>query len=159
MDLFDSLIDRASVSLERLTYGKWILFWEGVSKMAELAPRWQADLERGPDCLIIRLRPSKNGPIEDRQLASEMWSLLEQHLVHRLILELDDVGELRRETLGELVKLSRQICERDGLLRICGLSENNRAMLQASRDSERMPHYATREAALMRSRPLTARQF
>jgi hypothetical protein len=125
--------------------------------MAELAPRWKADLERGPDCLIIRLRPSESGPIEDRRLASELWSLLEQHLVYRLILELDEVGELSPDTLDQLVDLSNQICQRDGLLRICGLAEKNRAMLQARRECERMPHYASREAAIMRSRPVSTR--
>lgn len=125
--------------------------------MAELAPRWKADLERGPDCLIIRLRLCESGAIEDRRLASELWSLLEQHLVNRLILELDDVGELRRATLDQLVALSNQICQRDGMLRICGLSERNREMLQASRECERMPHYVSREAAIMRSQPLSTR--
>ena len=125
--------------------------------MAELAPGWKMDLERGPDCLIIRLRADENGGVEDLELSDKLWQVLEQHLVYRLILELDDVGDLRGDVLGELVNLSRKICERDGMLRICGLSESNRQLLDASRVAQPVAHYASREAALMRYRPLQPR--
>jgi anti-anti-sigma regulatory factor len=124
---------------------------------AELAQAWRMDLERGPDCLIIRLRPSANGVIEDRELADALWRVLQQHLVNRLILEIDDVGDLQDDVLGELVKLSHQICERDGMLRICGLSERNRELLAENQLNEHVAHYACREEAMMRYRPLQLR--
>lgn len=125
--------------------------------MAELAPGWKMDLERGPDCLIIRLHASQTDGACSEELADRLWRILEQHLVYRLILELDDVGELDSGALGQLTELSRRICLRDGLLRICGLSEQNRQALCDSRLADNVAHYPTRQDALMRRRPLQPR--
>ena len=69
--------------------------------LLELAPGWTTDLDRGPDCLFVRLHGPENGEAEGAELAERLWSLLEREFAHRLVLELDDVPLLRSALIGD----------------------------------------------------------
>jgi anti-anti-sigma factor len=122
-----------------------------------LAQGWNADLDRGPGWLFMRLHGSQPLDAEGLELASRVCQLLENEFANRIVLEMDDVELLRSALIGELVRLHRQISLRDGMMRICGLSDNNYEVLCTSRLQNRFPRYRDREEAVMGYRPLQPR--
>ena len=128
--------------------------------MTELPPGWSIDCDRGPDCLVVRLRMPQRlerANREDRRrLASTLWNLLENHLTYRLVLECDEAPVFGSEVIGELVELRKRIADRAGMLRICGLSQENQSMLSAAAVAPQFPQYRTRREALMGDRPASA---
>lgn len=118
--------------------------------MIEIAPGWTAEVERGPDWLLVRLhRPKKRGAIGEVDLTESLWALLRQHFTYRLVLELDELPLLRGELLGQLVRLHKRILEHDGVLRISGLSDSNRRLLKTRHLESRFPEYTSRFDAVM----------
>jgi len=119
--------------------------------MFNVASRWKADVDRGPDWVFVRLRPGQHPG--DSPLADYLWSILQQHFTYRLVLELDEVRDLQSHLIGQLALLAQRIQKRGGLLRLCGLSEDNKALLNTCRLDSYMPHFATRGEAVMGHRP------
>ncbi len=121
--------------------------------LLEFAPGWTLEVERGPDWLFVKLRRPKEGAGEPTDLAESLWSLLERHFVYRLVLELDDLPILPSYLIGQLILVYKRIHTHDGLLRLCGLSEENRQVLHATHLHQRLPHYRDRTAAVIGDRP------
>lgn len=121
--------------------------------MQQLAQGWTWDVERGPDWLFVRLHVDDSDLALESNVADSLWSLLQKHFIYRLVLELDDVPQIRSRLVGQLVLLNQRIHNRDGLLRICGLSDESLGILQASGVAQRLPHFRNREEALMGFRP------
>ena len=94
--------------------------------MVHVCTGWKLDVERGPDWLFVRLHGSPDADLEGEPLAEQLWSLLEQHFIHRLVVEMDDVPALRSNLIGQLVLLYKRIHLKGGMLRICGLTEQQR---------------------------------
>jgi anti-anti-sigma factor len=117
--------------------------------MVSVSEGWKLDVERGPDWLFVRLHNPPAIGQEGEPLAEQLWSLLEQHFMYRLVLELDDVQALRSSLIGQLVLLYKRIHQRGGMLRICGLGEAQRQALRSTRLDERFPCYKDREDAVM----------
>jgi anti-anti-sigma factor len=90
-------------------------------------------------------------------LAEQVWSLLEQNMTHRLVLELDDIGLLISSLIGQLVLLQKKIGSQGGLMRLCGLSANNKRVLETCRLGGYLPQYADRTQAVMGERPVKPR--
>ncbi len=110
---------------------------------------WEFDVERGPNCLFVcpsrpNEEPSSRGPLCD-----EIWALLEKTLNQRLVLDLSKIGALDDELIAQLAQLHRRIVERDGMMRLCGLSAHDEKRLAGSELEEQIAHYCSREAALM----------
>ena len=82
----------------------------------------ELDVERGPDWLFVQGANLHRAESDEVPLVDRLWSLLEQHFTHRLVLELDNVGVLGSYLVGQLVELYRRIEEHDGVMRVCGLS-------------------------------------
>jgi anti-anti-sigma factor len=116
--------------------------------MLAISPGWELYVERGPDWLIVKIenmdRSGENPP-----LAELLWALMQQHLTHRLVLELDRIPVLNSFLIGQLIQLSRKICEHDGVMRICGLSSYNRRVLHTCRLDDRFQPYHDRQEAVM----------
>ena len=121
--------------------------------MNALAEGWSAQIERGPDCLFIRLDCSAKDNCDFSNLAEQIWSILTQHFTYRLVLELERVPLLRSELIGQLMMLQKRISDHDGMLRICGLSPGNQQVLRTCRIAPRLPHYLNREDAVLGARP------
>jgi len=117
--------------------------------MQTLAPGWELEVERGPDWLFVRIRNPDPDNSEVPDLADRIWNLLLQHFTNRVVLELDDIGQLRSELIGELVRLHRRICQQRGLMRLCGLSPENRRILETCGLADRLPIYDCRRDALL----------
>jgi len=114
-----------------------------------LARGWDLEVERGPDWLFVRPRCSDDGAHGESELAEHLWSLLEQNLAHRMVLELDAIDHLAPELIEQLVSLQKRIHAHDGKLRICRLSDTNASLLDDSEWSSLLPHFCDREAAVM----------
>jgi anti-anti-sigma factor len=100
---------------------------------------------------LVRVRSlDQDGP-DPIPLADELWLLMERHFAHRLVLELDQVPTLSRHVLGELVRLHQRICERGGVMRLCGLSPRNQRVLRTCRLDDRLTPFESREDAVMSS--------
>lgn len=110
---------------------------------------WEVEVDRGPDCLFVRLIGLDNGFHGASDLAQMIWDLLEQHFAHRLVLEMDQVPILKSELLGQLVLLHKRVHANGGMMRLCGLSQANREVLRITGISARLPHYEDRESAVM----------
>jgi anti-anti-sigma regulatory factor len=110
---------------------------------------YELDVERGPDSLLVRVTQVDPDVADMGDFAEHLWSLLQQHFTYRLVLELDVVGMLTGQLVGQLAELYERIERHDGLMRICGLSPENRAVLQVCGLEDRLVFYRDREEALM----------
>ncbi len=117
--------------------------------MLTLAPGWELQVERGPDWLFVRIYNPEPENSEIPDLANSIWTLMHQHLTHRVVLELDGIGLLRSELIGELLRLHRRICQQGGLMRLCGLSAENRRILETCGLAGRLPIYECRRDAVL----------
>jgi anti-anti-sigma regulatory factor len=114
-----------------------------------LARGWNLEVERGPDWLFVRPRRSGASTPGAPSLGEQIWSLLEQSFAHRLVLEMDEVGRLDSQLIGELVWLEDRIVSHEGMMRICGLSSGNQEMLRLCELDGHFPGFRDREAAVM----------
>jgi anti-anti-sigma factor len=109
--------------------------------MLALAPGWNLSVDRGPDWLIVKIHGVEEGKDSSPPLAERIWELLEQHLTHRLVLNLDEIPVLTSHLIGQLIDLYRRIIECDGVMRLCGLSAYNRRVIHTCRLDDRFPSY------------------
>jgi len=109
---------------------------------------WEFEVERGPDWLFVRPRRMR-GELGSANFAEQVWSLLEQHFTHRLVLEFSELDHLNSELIGQLVLLYKRIHTHDGLLRICQLSDAQDEVLHVSRLGGYFPRFQSREDAVM----------
>jgi anti-anti-sigma factor len=116
--------------------------------MVNIADGWLLEVDRGPDWLFVRLHCPPDRPNDAPQLAEGLWNLMEQHLTNRLVLEMDDVTLLHSYLIGQLILLYKRIHGRGGLLRISGLSANNREVLRLCRLEQSFPLYESRDEAM-----------
>jgi len=117
--------------------------------MLDLASGWELAVERGPDWLFVRISSAGDDGSETPPLAHQLWSLLEEHLTHRLVLELDQVVVLGSRLIDQLELLDKWISQRGGVMRLCGLSARNRRVLKRRHLDERFPVYGNRLDAVM----------
>ena len=112
-----------------------------------LPTQFEFEVERGPGWLFVRL---PDVPIYDQgmDLADQLWTLLNQHFVYRLVLEMDEVHLLSSSLMGQLVMLLKRVLQHDGALRLCGLSLSCQQALHLCRLDQIMPNFPTREAAV-----------
>ena len=102
-------------------------------------------VDRGPDWLFVRLHPDYQH-LDD--IADRLWSLLNQHLIHRLVLEMNEVDFLPSLLIGQLVMLQKRVLQHDGTLRLCGLSPACIEALHLCRLDQALPNFECREAAV-----------
>ena len=119
--------------------------------MLAVAAGYEFDVDRGPDWLWIRVRSVETGSSPDKSLAEEVKELVERHFIYRVVLELHRVPELSSQLIGELVELDRHILRHGGVLRVCGLSAEGRAMLEMCDLDDLCLAYETREEAILGS--------
>jgi anti-anti-sigma regulatory factor len=109
---------------------------------------WEFEVDRGPDWLFVRPRRMR-GEFGNANFAEQVWSLLEQHFSHRLVLELGELEHLNSEMIGQLVWLYKRIHTHDGLLRICQLTDAQHEVLHVSHLGCYFPRFRSREDAVM----------
>jgi len=119
--------------------------------MLKVIPGWELDVDRGPDCLLVKVRKPRRSAGDLAPLDEVLWSILDQHFVYRLVLELDEIKSLNDEILAQLLALRDRIAERGGMMRIWGLTPQNRRLLLARQVNDRLVPYHDLEAAVMAS--------
>jgi anti-sigma B factor antagonist len=115
------------------------------------------EVERGPDWIFIRPVVSEDGWLDTPALAEAVWTILEQNMIYRVVLELDQVDALCSDEAEQLCMLAERVHAQGGLARVCGLSARNRAMLDARGPKGMFPNYRDRSEAVMCSRPTQPR--
>lgn len=115
--------------------------------------RLSIEVDLGPDWIFVKPVGADLRNAEFSGFAEAVWRLLEQADLHRVVLELELLPILRSLLIGELVMLHKRVHAHGGLLRICGLSDNNHEVLRISRLDSRFPQYANRGAAVMGHMP------
>jgi len=122
--------------------------------MLATASGWDLVVKRGPDWLIVTIDGSDPDKDDTPLLADQIWSLMEQHLTHRVVLELRNLPVLTSHLIGQLIDLYRRIREHEGVMRLCGLSAYNRRVLHTCHLDDRLPSYDDlHEAVLGYSQP------
>lgn len=109
--------------------------------MLDLALGWELTVERGPDWLIVTVKETEPEKDESPLMADRIWSLLRQHMTHRLVLDLSGIPVLTSHIIGQLIDLYRRIRGQDGVMRICGLSAYNCRVLHTCHLDDRLPSY------------------
>jgi anti-anti-sigma factor len=117
--------------------------------MLAIASGCDLDVERGPDWLMVRVANLDSAEPDAPPLAERIWRVLQQHFTYRLVLELNEVRLLTSRLIAQLVQLHRKIEEHGGVLRVCGLSPQNREVLHTCRLDDRLTPYEDRQAAVM----------
>jgi anti-sigma B factor antagonist len=118
-----------------------------------IAYRWKLNVERGPNWLWVKVAEPPCELREMPPLADRLQFLLEEHFTYRLVLELDEIKAFSGELIGELLRLNKWIRGRQGMMRLCGLSHENAAILQCCEQDAFLPTYRDRlEAVLGRPR-------
>lgn len=121
--------------------------------MLDTVSGWTLEVDRGPDWLFVRLAGVQDSDAQIEDLAEQLWSLLDQHLIYRLILELDELPILPSLLIGQIVMLHKRIHAHGGMLRLSGLSDYNQQVLVTCRLAGRFPQYPDRTAAIMGELP------
>ena len=111
------------------------------------------EVDRGPDWIFIRVQGCDPKFSAAPPLAEAVWAILEQNFVYRVVLEMDRIAVLHSYLVGQLVLLTKRLHGHDGVLRICGLSPDNQAVLGSCQLDGIFPNYRDRSDAVMCSRP------
>ena len=94
---------------------------------------------RGPNWLFMRITGDR--PADLRQLSDRLWEVCRRHFTYRMVLELDELGELDDHVIEELVHLQQRMLHEGGALRLCGLKPRcAEAMLAAARSGVLRSH-------------------
>lgn len=102
-------------------------------------------VERGPDWLFVRIEGDER---HGRPLSETVWAMLRENLTNRIVLEMDSVASVDEHLLSEISSLGRRIQADGGLIRICGLSDENLSRLKSSPVATHVPHFKCRTDAV-----------
>ncbi len=121
--------------------------------MIQIAEGWELSVDRGPDWLFVRPHSVSGDTGSMPPLAEEIWALLEQHQIRRVVVELDEIPLLHSYLVGQLVWLHKRVVSQGGLMRISGVSSVNQDVLHTCRLDDRFPAYLNRGDAVMGYHP------
>jgi anti-anti-sigma factor len=125
--------------------------------MLETARSWNVSVDRGPDWLFIHLEPAPESPADYSTVAEQVWQVVQQHFVYRVVLELENLATFPSSLIGQLVLLHKRLHTQGGVLRLCGLTPQQEQSIQCSRLDARFPAYPNREQAVWGHRPAQPR--
>ncbi len=110
---------------------------------------WDLEIDRGPDWLYVRPRPTEGPAGYGLSLADQVWSVLEETLMHRLVLELSDITQFDETLVEQLRELQRRVQAHEGIMRLCCLSSENERKLRKHDVAGQLACYCNRESAVM----------
>jgi anti-anti-sigma regulatory factor len=105
-------------------------------------------VDRGPNWLIVQLRPNKKFAADVAYVADELMDVAARHFIYRIVLDLAELREMPAELVDQLVILQERLLQCDGSLRICGLSASCAHKLREVHLDAALPNYSTRQAAV-----------
>src|SRR5687768_7188916 len=101
--------------------------------MLDTARGWNISVERGPDWLFIKLEAVPGAMADYSNLAEQVWQVVQQHFIYRVVLELEGLSLLPSSLIGQLVMLHKRLHTQGGVLRLCGLPAAQQQAMAASR--------------------------
>lgn len=111
----------------------------------------ELNVDRGPNWLFVKLRSRANERAVMPQIADKLWSISSRHFIYRVVLELEDLDEMPRGMMSQLVLLQERLSQCGGALRICGLSPECEESMHSCHLDSALPNHVSREAAVMGS--------
>lgn len=118
------------------------------------ASDWALGVERGPNWLFVKVLGGLVDVSHLPPLGSRLRTLLEQNLINRMVLELEQAIIPCSYLVRQLTLLDRWVAEYHGLLRLCGLRTRYAERLRRRGLSDRFVFYHDRrEAVFGVSRP------
>lgn len=117
----------------------------------DLAPGWKTELDHGPEWLFIRLYGPEGDAADATGVAESIELMMQQELVHRVIVELEHIESLPADLLQEFVALHKRLDGGNGIFRLCGLIEPLRDVLQRNYAARCLSHFDDRQQAIMGS--------
>ena len=112
------------------------------------AAGWQIFTDVSPEWLFLRLARCETEADSSPPIAESAWNLAAENGVKRLVVEIDDGTLLSSYLIGQLVLLHKRVVLNGGVLRLCGVSQQNYSIIELMRLSDRLPNYKNREAAV-----------
>ncbi|MCU0962109.1 MAG: hypothetical protein MUF48_18600 [Pirellulaceae bacterium] len=109
---------------------------------------WGLHVERGPNWLFIRLIRCPDQPGQLGTLARCIADVLDQHLVNRVVLELNEAACPCERLVVELQQLDAWMQTHHGVLRVCGVPAHYVRRLRRTHFTDRFPLYQDREEAV-----------
>ncbi|MGA2619018.1 MAG: hypothetical protein ABSF26_15520 [Thermoguttaceae bacterium] len=119
----------------------------------ETAAQWSLEVERGPDCLLVKLGGRFHEDPHRIRLADQLWDLLRQHFTYRLVVQLGDIDFLTTYVLRELITVAERVCAQGGMMRLCSLSRRDAKVLRRCAARSELPAYGSRQDALFSRAP------
>ena len=110
--------------------------------MLALSPGWELDVHRGPDWLMVTIGRPRGSQGRAAPLAEVLWDLLERHLTHRLVVDFSAAANCEEDLIEQLVELYERVAGHGGVLRVCGLSQQQRRALREKRFDDRLIPYS-----------------
>lgn len=80
----------------------------------------QWSIQRGPNCLIVRLNEQRTLNDRTEQLANRLLSTLAQHSTNRVVVEVIESEEPRDEIFDVLCRVRDDVTSRGGSLKVIG---------------------------------------
>lgn len=117
--------------------------------MLQTVPRYQLDVDRGPNWLLVGVRRATIGRTDPEPFSSRVQSLLEQHLTNRLVVDLHRAGTVTQTLAKELAEIRDWLMVRGGVMRICGPSPHQKEILERHGFGDRFVAYQDLEEAVL----------
>ncbi|MCA9269706.1 MAG: hypothetical protein KDA41_14600 [Planctomycetales bacterium] len=118
----------------------------------QLASGYEAEVERGPNWLFVRLRCDEAAD-GAALLCDELSALMQRHSARRMVVELDGLACVDDETARQIARLFDQVTGDGGLLRVSGATAAAQEKLTKAQGDGAVPCYATRHDAVLGHRP------
>jgi len=109
---------------------------------------WDLDVDRGPNWLFVRINGADRNAARIRPLAEELRALLEEHLINRIVVEVNVPGLPLRSVFRQLAILAQWLDDHHGVIRLCGQTASCKDALRRCGLSGRIPLYRNRVDAV-----------
>ncbi|GAB4139461.1 MAG: hypothetical protein Kow0040_27540 [Thermogutta sp.] len=109
---------------------------------------WDFEVGRGEGWLVIQCLPPDRRA-DRTPLARELCELIDRCLAERVVLELAGLDGLSAFLINELLAVHRFVDGRGGLLRLCGLTDADRKLIERLGLSTTLPAFHDLEEAVM----------
>jgi anti-anti-sigma regulatory factor len=121
---------------------------EGSSMKVDLAPGWKTSLDYGPNWLFVKLHGPFGETADASGIADSITLMMQQDLVDRIVLELDELLQMPSDFIHELFELRERVDRQGGLLRLCGLCDEHWDALEERDFSRKFVPFRNREEAV-----------
>lgn len=119
--------------------------------MVEVKAPWELAVDRGPDWLLVRAENLTADAKDERSLLESLWTVMQQHLTYRLVLEFTEDQALNPPLVRQLLQLAQMARTQNGCVRLCGMSREERQRLRFGAVGHALPVFRDRQEAVFGS--------